>query len=106
MFIGGRIMSGHGDQTNDDNSVRIGYLHSPSGTLLPTAALFDGGCGLFLNNARLRSSLRILRELNEARLHKRTDLVRNLESILQQHDWDARDRIDTRQLTIFDAITK
>ena len=53
--------------------------------------------------ARLEKSLRILRDLNCARLLKLAPLVAKHEALLRQHDYDARDKIDPRQLTIFDV---
>ncbi len=56
-----------------------------------------------LNAARLEKSLRILRDLNYARMLKDETLVAKHEAILRQHDYDARDKIDARQLNIFEA---
>lgn len=52
---------------------------------------------------RLEKSLRILRELNQARLERSSDVAR-LEAVLRQHDYDAHDKVDSRQLTIFESL--
>jgi hypothetical protein len=56
-----------------------------------------------MNASRLEKSLHILRELNTARALRATKLVSKYEAILKQHDYDARDKIDPRQMTIFEA---
>jgi hypothetical protein len=72
---------------------------------LPPATFFDGGCGLLfaVNDARLQKSLRLLRNVSEARLIRDKALIAKHEAILKQHDYDARDKIDPRQLSIFDT---
>ena len=54
------------------------------------------------NGVRLEKSLRLLRNVSDARLLKKRDLIEKHEAILRQHDYDARDRVDPRQLSIFD----
>lgn len=56
-----------------------------------------------MNEVRIKKSLRILRDLNRARLIKATRDVLRYEAILRQHDYDGRDKIDPRQLSIFEA---
>lgn len=55
--------------------------------------------------ARLEKSLRILRDVNQARLLRLTPLIEKHEAILRQHDYDARDKIDVRQLNIYERET-
>jgi hypothetical protein len=59
-----------------------------------------------MNNVRLQKSLQLLRDLNRARSAKAAPLILKYETILRQHDYDARDKIDPRQLSIFDPIFK
>jgi hypothetical protein len=59
-----------------------------------------------VNNVRLQKSLQLLRDLNRARLAKAAPLISKYEAILRQHDYDGRDKIDSRQLSIFDHIFK
>lgn len=56
-----------------------------------------------MNQTRIEKSLRLLRNVSDARLIGDVSLVRKHEAILKQHDYDARDKIDPRQLSIFDA---
>jgi hypothetical protein len=55
-----------------------------------------------MNHERLEKSLRVLRDVNRARLVK-SDSRSILEALLRQHDYDSHDRIDPKQLTIFDV---
>lgn len=55
-----------------------------------------------MNDARLQKSLRLLRDVTDARLLKDRTLAARCESLLRQHDYDSRDKIDPRQLSIFD----
>jgi hypothetical protein len=52
---------------------------------------------------RLEKSLRILRDVTAARLIRAPELIQKHEAILRQHDYDSRDRVDPRQLNIFEA---
>lgn len=56
-----------------------------------------------VNVIRLERSLCLLRRLNEARVKDRA-CASVLEVMLHQHDLDARNKTDPRQLTIYDAI--
>lgn len=58
-----------------------------------------------MNEVRIKKSLRILRDLNRARLARTAPLVSKYEAILRQHDYDARDKIDPRQLSIFETAS-
>ena len=53
------------------------------------------------SQTRLDKSLRLLRDVNDARLLGLDPS--KPEAKLQQHDYDARDGVDARQLTIFEA---
>ena len=55
-----------------------------------------------MNTARLEKSLRLLRDVTDARLLRDRALIAQSEALLRQHDYDARDKIDPRQLSIFD----
>ena len=56
-----------------------------------------------MNDIRLQKSLRLLRNVSEARLLKDKTLIAKHEAILRIHDYDARDKVDPRQLSIFDT---
>lgn len=58
-----------------------------------------------MNHVRLEKSLRLLRDVNAARWIGSAELIRKSEAKLRQHDYDARDKIDARQLTIFETST-
>jgi hypothetical protein len=58
----------------------------------------------FMNSARLEKSLRLLRNVNDARLLKNSELIRIQEARLRQHDYDSRDKINPRQMNIYDVI--
>lgn len=51
---------------------------------------------------RLDKSLQILRDLNWARTHC-PEKVAQLEAQLRQHDYDGRDKVDPRQLSIYET---
>lgn len=53
---------------------------------------------------RLEKSLRLLRDVNDARLLKLLDEARRSEALLEQHDADARERVSVRQTNIFERI--
>ena len=55
-----------------------------------------------MNQTRIEKSIRLLRNVSDARLIKDKALIAKHEAILRQHDYDARDKIDPRQLSIFD----
>jgi hypothetical protein len=55
-----------------------------------------------MNHVRLEKSLRLLRDVNDARLLGLHEEARKREAMLQQHDYDARDKVDARQLTIYE----
>jgi hypothetical protein len=57
-----------------------------------------------MNNVRLEKSLRLLRDVNAAREIGSTGLIQKAEAALRQHDYDARDRVDARQLTIYETV--
>lgn len=59
-----------------------------------------------MNVARLEKSLRLLRELNVARALHNKGLITKYEMLLKQHDYDAKDKVDPRQLSIFDVPPK
>ncbi len=69
-----------------------------------------------MNRRRLELSLDLLRQVNAMRRaweHPAVpgcqcgcDAVTLAELLLEQHDADARARVDVRQTTIFDALTK
>jgi hypothetical protein len=58
-----------------------------------------------MNSVRLEKSLHILRSLNKARLDREMTVVSKYEAMLRQHDFDARDKCDARQTTIFESIS-
>lgn len=57
-----------------------------------------------MNADRLARSLHLLRLLNEARALGIADRITRYDSLLRQHDADARGRTDPRQLSIYDTI--
>lgn len=57
-----------------------------------------------MNPKRLEKSLDLLRRLNDARATGPLPLVRKLEVLLKQHDYDARDKIDARQMNIYEFL--
>jgi hypothetical protein len=59
-----------------------------------------------VNSIRVERSLRLLRNVSEARLIGDATLIAKHEAILKIHDYDARDKIDPRQLTIFEIQNK
>lgn len=52
---------------------------------------------------RLKKSLEILRSLTRARRKRSTGEVARLEAVLKQHDYDGRDKVDSRQLSIWET---
>jgi hypothetical protein len=99
------------DNTGHPNSIPICFQLEQSSKSVPDRSPFRRGLRssffahlVVMNDARLQKSLRLLRDVNYARTYGPQDLIEKCAAKLQQHDWDARDKIDTRQLTIFDAL--
>lgn len=68
----------------------------------PTALCF--ACGKLFHVKRLEKSLFILSALNQARLERsrKDPAVVELELQLRQNDYDARDKVNPRQLSLWE----